>query len=243
MKNKKHYVIGDIHAEYKTLLRLVSKLPTDARLIFVGDLVNRGKHSKEVIEFVRKNAYAVVKGNHEAWYFTLHSQIFLEQYQYNIQDMWSYVGGVKVLQSYRLINRDSYNPFKFSPNQENITQLQKDLEWVKELPIYLELGNIEGYDLPIVITHASVGDYWNLQQNDPKMFEFACLNNRFRPSKDASIFNIYGHVPYPSVEIGDTFVNVDTGCGKSRVDAKLSAFCIETQEIVEEFVHSELLAV
>ncbi len=42
MKKQNHYIIGDIHAEYQTLLALVEKLPKDARLIFVGDLISRG---------------------------------------------------------------------------------------------------------------------------------------------------------------------------------------------------------
>ncbi len=36
------YIIGDVHGEYDTLLALVDKLPKDAKLIFVGDLVDRG---------------------------------------------------------------------------------------------------------------------------------------------------------------------------------------------------------
>jgi len=46
---KKHYIIGDIHAEYKTLLALVEKLSKDAKLIFVGDLISRGSQGKEVV--------------------------------------------------------------------------------------------------------------------------------------------------------------------------------------------------
>ena len=62
-----HYVIGDVHGEYEMLLALVNKLPKDAKLIFVGDLVNRGLRSSEVIAFVRKNAFAVIQGNHETY--------------------------------------------------------------------------------------------------------------------------------------------------------------------------------
>jgi serine/threonine protein phosphatase 1 len=40
-----HYVIGDVHGEYDALMRLVSKLPKDAKLIFIGDLVDIGSRS------------------------------------------------------------------------------------------------------------------------------------------------------------------------------------------------------
>jgi len=67
MKNKteKHYIIGDIHGEYQTLLALVAKLPKDAKLIFVGDLIDRGLQSRELVEYIRKNNHQVVRGNHE----------------------------------------------------------------------------------------------------------------------------------------------------------------------------------
>jgi len=37
-----HYIIGDIHGEYQVLLKLIEKLPKDAKLIFVGDLIDKG---------------------------------------------------------------------------------------------------------------------------------------------------------------------------------------------------------
>lgn len=61
----KHYIIGDVHGEYDTLAALVEKLPKDADVVFVGDLIDRGAKSKEVIEFMRKNNYRSVLGNHE----------------------------------------------------------------------------------------------------------------------------------------------------------------------------------
>ena len=63
------YVIGDIHGCFKTLQRLLQSLdlqPQD-RLWCVGDLINRGPHSLEVVEWAMKNQHRVqvVLGNHE----------------------------------------------------------------------------------------------------------------------------------------------------------------------------------
>jgi serine/threonine protein phosphatase 1 len=60
-----HYVIGDVHGHYDTLIALVAKLPRDAQLIFVGDLIDRGEQSAEVVRFVRENNHLCVMGNHE----------------------------------------------------------------------------------------------------------------------------------------------------------------------------------
>lgn len=59
------YVIGDVHGCFHTLQNLLLELPKDAELIFVGDLCDKGNFSKDVINFVMKNEYLCVKGNHE----------------------------------------------------------------------------------------------------------------------------------------------------------------------------------
>ncbi len=237
MKKDRHFVIGDVHGEYNMLLELVERLPKNAKLIFVGDLVNRGKKSREVIAFVKERAFAVVRGNHEG-YMLEHGKQFLDSIakceEPNLNNIWMYVGGVPMLQSYGLLKQVKDNPYVVLKKPDNIETLKRDLEWIESLPIYLELGNFDGYELPIVISHGSIGNFWYLKDSKPKHLEFYALSNRNRPSPDAPIFNIYGHVNVESVVIGQNFASIDTGCGKSH-GAKLSAFCIETKEVIEVF--------
>lgn len=61
------WVIGDIQGCLDPLRRLLAQLPADARLVFVGDLINRGPQSLETLRFVRDlgtRAVAVL-GNHD----------------------------------------------------------------------------------------------------------------------------------------------------------------------------------
>lgn len=61
-------IIGDVHGcfdEVQDLLRKTGFTPTKDRLIFVGDLINKGPKSLEVLQFVRSNNYEAVMGNHE----------------------------------------------------------------------------------------------------------------------------------------------------------------------------------
>ena len=52
------YVVGDVHGCFHTLQNLLTRLPKDAELIFVGDLCDKGNFSKDVIDFVIQNNYA-----------------------------------------------------------------------------------------------------------------------------------------------------------------------------------------
>src|SRR5699024_7346420 len=70
-------IVGDVHGEIDALNALLQRLGYDAmgnhpqkrKLVFVGDLIDRGPNSPKVIETVQRfikhgNAYAIL-GNHE----------------------------------------------------------------------------------------------------------------------------------------------------------------------------------
>lgn len=56
------YIISDIHGCYKSLLALIEQFPNkqNSKIVFVGDLIDRGINSYEVIEFVKNNNYDCV---------------------------------------------------------------------------------------------------------------------------------------------------------------------------------------
>jgi bis(5'-nucleosyl)-tetraphosphatase (symmetrical) len=86
------YAIGDVQGcfdELEALLRGFSYRPGEDRLWFVGDLVNRGPKSAEVLRFVKKlGAKAVVVlGNHDLHLVTQHEGFERPRKDDTIQDV------------------------------------------------------------------------------------------------------------------------------------------------------------
>ena len=71
MNSSRTIIIGDVHGcleELEALLHKLDHRTGQDRLIFVGDLINKGPHSLEVLQKVRSLSAEVVMGNHE-WKF------------------------------------------------------------------------------------------------------------------------------------------------------------------------------
>lgn len=235
----KHYVIGDVHGHYKTLLALVEKLPNDAKLVFVGDLIDRGPQSKEVVKFVREGGHMCVMGNHEELMIKESSYILDAYYKQQHLDLfgtWIRNGGKDTLHSYGVIQRGEKYYEKVEVYQEALKIMEQDIAWMKKLPLYIELDTKHVSGLPVVISHAPIATVWGVRNMESMQVTFrdAALWNRREPNRDAKIFNIFGHTPVrEGVETQPHYVNVDTGCyiGKSGYN-RLSAYCLETGEVV-----------
>jgi serine/threonine protein phosphatase 1 len=234
-----HYIIGDVHGHYDTLMRLVDRLPQDAELIFVGDLIDRGSQSAEVVKFVRDGGYRCVMGNHEYLMDGFGSSFvsFVEQNEPIKQhNTWYTNEGIATLLSYGLVKREE-GALLCDEDTEALEQFKDDLAWMKSLPLYIELDSKHASGKPIVISHACVGSVWHFHDdpNNQETFTEYALWNRKHPLKEMPIFNIFGHTPVEfGVEIEESYVNVDTGCYFNEYGyGELSAYCVETGEVVK----------
>ncbi len=129
--------IGDIHGHYDKAVELWEKIrfnDGEDLLIFHGDYIDRGAESVRTLQFVKslveshENIIAL-KGNHEDF-----MQNFFEIYSiedadwWNLYDLWldpRNGGDVTLKQLSKLDRREFY----------------KLLRFVRQLPLYLELGN------------------------------------------------------------------------------------------------------
>lgn len=77
----KDYVVGDIHGEFKQLekkLDLIGFNENTDRLYSLGDLTDRGQHSKDVFEWMNKKWFYPIRGNHEELLISVNKSIFTE---------------------------------------------------------------------------------------------------------------------------------------------------------------------
>jgi serine/threonine protein phosphatase 1 len=236
------YIIGDVHGEFDTLIALVNKLAKQHELIFVGDLIDRGPKSKDVISFVRKNKHRCVLGNHEEFMMTYGSSVInsfpKHHYANYFLSDWLLNGGKSTLISYGLAKIDKYDKKLLCiENKDALKTFEDDLNWIKTLPLFIKLDANKG-DKSVVISHSSMANVWKFHndKNNNETFKEYCLWNRKEPKKDVEIFNIFGHTQVENIDTSKHFLNIDTGCtyGLEKGYGELSAYCIETSEIIHQ---------
>lgn len=234
-------VIGDVHGEYKALLNLVAKTPKNSQLIFVGDLIDRGDQSAHVVRFVRKHNLPCVLGNHELMMIE-HGSKFIEdvlnEQEIEQDNIWLKHGGRETLLSYGLVNIEHNTIVRHPFIKEFIFQFQDDINWMKSLPLYLELEAKHVSRRKVVVSHSSIAPVWNLKESDNnediRRVADVTLWGRTKPIDNEPIFNIFGHTPQQyAADIKGHYVNIDTGCymKDSKGYGVLSAYCVETGEV------------
>mgnify|MGYP003397945667 CR=1 FL=1 len=112
-------VIGDVHGCYHTLKELVDKIKNkypNIKIFCVGDLVDRGNNSFEVVEFVVAEKIQCVIGNHDFMFYS------------NMRDpyslmakSWNYNGAETTLASYK----------------DKLNQMDKHLDLIINSPLFL----------------------------------------------------------------------------------------------------------
>ncbi|HIP50849.1 MAG TPA: hypothetical protein EYG94_02075 [Campylobacterales bacterium] len=243
MKDKimNYCVVGDVHGEYKALLNLIAKTPKGSQLVFVGDLIDRGTQSAHVVRFIRQNKLPCVKGNHEVMMIEYGSK-FIDDIKnkriLNQENMWLKHGGRETLISYDLITIQNNKIVPHPFIEEFIFQFEDDIEWMKKLPMYLELDVTHSSNRKVVVSHSAIAPVWNIKEStekeDMKRFNDVVLWGRVRPIDSEPIFNIFGHTPQQySADMKKHYVNIDTGCymKTDKGFGLLSAYCVETEEV------------
>ena len=128
-------VIGDIHGCYNTLKLLFEEIKTrfpGVPIYSVGDLVDRGKFSFEVVEFIKENEIVFTAGNHDLMFY-----YFFTKPSHPIAKAWIYNGSETTMDSY----------------SDHMDIVRDHLAVINKAPLFLDLEDC-------FISHAGISSYY-----------------------------------------------------------------------------------
>lgn len=178
-------IIGDIAGNYETFLALINKMPKNATVVSVGDMIDRGPKSKDVVEWFFSGNGLAVLGNHEEMLL----KAYEEEVLYSGVNLWFHNGGIATIESYL----GHKNPdFTKMLNLKFINS--NHVEFLSKLPKLLDFYTQHGR---IIITHAPIHPEYYLSKIDESVID---TWNRVYPKEIFNAFQVYGHNPYTDIK-------------------------------------------
>ncbi len=206
------FAIGDVHGCADELRQLLEQLPlsSESTVVFLGDYIDRGSQSKDVVETVLELAERCtvipLMGNHE-WMF----RYFLDDPESERAGLFIYNGGSATLASYA----DPRGHYELPPTHE---------AFYRNLHLWYETDRH-------FFVHGGVPEI-PLADLDPEQHGDMVLwmRGKFLRSEypwEKTI--VHGHTPVNSVTIAPNRINLDTGC---VFDMRLSSIQLPGQKVV-----------
>ncbi|MCK9207039.1 MAG: serine/threonine protein phosphatase [Salinivirgaceae bacterium] len=195
--NKRLFAIGDIHGCFDSLKELVEnkiQLQKNDKLILLGDYIDRGDKSKEVVDFImelKEKRFGIIPliGNHEV--------MLLDVYENEKNfSKWIQNGGDKTLKSFEISSLKGIE--------------SKYIKFFKDLRFYY---SFEDY----LFVHAGFNDNVLNPFTDYYSMLWKCKESYTNPLL-ANKTIIHGHNPISTSKCEGRFlskhhvINIDTGC-------------------------------
>lgn len=215
------YIIGDVHGCFNTLLELIKQFPNKekSQICFVGDVIDRGLFSCDVVELIMQNDYKMVMGNHERRLLSNKFEFLNNKVPFDRS--WFFGnGGEATYRSYL---------------GQSVEFKQRHVDFLESRPVYLEFKDYKTQNGEhLVVSHSAVGNMWELRNDKYASEEFRrhLLSGRGDELQVSGIFNVYGHTPVREVKFYKNSADIDTGCVFNEVGFdKLSALEFPSMKI------------
>jgi serine/threonine protein phosphatase 1 len=218
------YVVGDIHGRLDLLEQLLDKIERDlskrparkALLVFVGDLIDRGPHSAQVVERLRTYKHPRIRtvfllGNHEEVLLRILSG------DAELITKWRWFGGTECLKSYGV---DTDKLVGMS-EQDALEVVRKAIpsEHVKFIESFDDSCRFGDY----LFVHAGIRPGVGLDQQ--RQSDLRWIREPFLfDETDHGFIVVHGHTIRPEVEARPNRIGIDTGAYRTGV---LTALAIE----------------
>lgn len=203
------YVIGDVHGCVEQLIRVHRAIDQDRRrrpaidwrIVHLGDYVDRGPESRDVISFLRTrmlrdDRVLCIRGNHD--------QMFADAVAGDLHRLhaWLENGGVETLCSYR-VDPDAF--VKSLEKSEDMAHRfpETHLEFLNALPVALRFGDY-------FFVHAGVRP--DLPFGEQSVDDLMWIREPFLtwPEEYEAIV-VHGHTPVEQIDTRVNRIGIDTG--------------------------------
>ena len=217
------FAIGDIHGMYDLLVKLRQKIMDHSAqfdeshtIIFLGDYVDRGKQSKEVLDYLMTEPFEgfehiFLKGNHE--------EMLMLSATGRFDDIKHFLdnGGKKTCASFNISHNRLYDDVGWWRRT-----IAPYATWLNDLKLY---HKIPGY----LFVHAGIHPdfYEDIDQQQPAWLIW--IRDKFlKDERDYGYVVIHGHTPTKGdPEVKHNRINVDTGSWSTGI---LTAVCLGGNE-------------
>jgi serine/threonine protein phosphatase 1 len=222
------YAIGDIHGCLSELTSLHKKILSSDNfkaeedlVIYLGDYIDRGLNSKEVIDQIIKLKNNKIKtiqlmGNHEEFMIN-----FLFNKSNNIKN-WLNFGVDQTFKSYDIevveFIKDGFDDNIINKLREALLEKMgvEQVNFFKNLEITFSTDKY-------LFVHAGIDPAKNLKEQTKKDYLWSRSNDFFHENFKAEKIIVHGHTPVQNT-INDPYrINIDTGCYFS---GKLTCVCL-----------------
>lgn len=216
------YAIGDIHGRADLLAIMLRKIAddeairpgADTTVIFLGDLIDRGPDSAQVLNMVlelsRQRKVRAVAGNHEEMLLaSLESDQVLRRFLVH--------GGKETIVSY-LRDIDAYNRFSIAELRESLPDIipAEHLAFLRGLEDLVCIG-------PYVFVHAGIRPGVKIEAQLPR--DTRWIRDAFLScTDDFGCIVVHGHTISDKIALRSNRIGIDTG---AYLHGKLSAIAIE----------------
>lgn len=224
---KRIYAIGDIHGRADLLSTLFVRIDNDLNArpnsdvleIFLGDYVDRGPESREVIDLLierrRGRTAMFLKGNHE-YYVTR----FLAEP--DILSKWKNIGGLDTVLSYGVtpVRRENSQWQQEVATALGLAMPESHYKFFHSLPLSFTCGDF-------FFAHAGVRPGVPLSQQ--RQQDLLWIREDFLwHEQDFGKVIVHGHTPTKDPEIRSNRINIDTG---AYATGRLTCLVLERDEI------------
>ena len=203
-----YYAIGDVHGCINALKDILYQIDKDIEqspyslphnIVFLGDYIDRGEHSKDVMDLLcqlkdnDKKKHLFLRGNHEQ--MLLNS---LDEIDSTLNEQtWFFNGGFQTVQSY---GQDYYALYEI----RQLKDFQRHIQFIRETKFYHRVGDL-------LFVHAGIDPHKAFGDQGPD--DFLWIRESFIEHKRGfrGLKIIHGHTPhenYPKFEFDR--LNLDT---------------------------------